>query len=258
MEEKEKQHKEVIFGLVGKDISYSFSKEYFTKKFQNLGLDTHKYVNFDIDNVSTFSEIVHQYKFELKGMNVTIPYKQDIFLYLDKVHKVAKKVGAVNTIKVTKKGALKGYNTDVIGFRDSIVPLLKEHHTKALILGTGGASKAIAYVFKKLGIEYMFVSRKPKKKKHLSYQSLTEKILDEYSILVNCSPVGTFPKVDRCPEIPYQYITDKHLLYDLIYNPEETLFLQKGKERGALIKNGYEMLELQAEASWKIWTRQSK
>lgn len=255
MEEKERQHKEVVFGLVGKDISYSFSKEYFTKKFKNLGLDSHRYVNFDIENITVFSEVVHRYKFELKGMNVTIPYKQDVFLYLDKVHKVAKKVGAVNTIKVTKKGTLKGYNTDVIGFRDSIVPMLKEHHNKALILGTGGASKAIAYVFKKLDIKYKFVSRKPKKKKHISYSTLTKQMLQEYTIIVNCSPVGTFPNVDRCPEIPYEFINERHLLYDLIYNPEETLFLSKGKAQGAAIKNGYEMLERQAEASWEIWSK---
>jgi len=253
MEEKENQPKEVLFGLIGKEISYSFSKEYFSKKFSELNLTHHKYVNFDIEKITVFPEVIHSNKFILKGMNVTIPYKQDVFLYLDKVHKVARKVGAVNTIKVTKKGKLKGYNTDVIGFRDSIVPMLKEHHTKALILGTGGASKAVAYVFKKMNIDFKFVSRKPKRKKQISYADINEETLSEYSILVNCSPLGTYPNIDKYPKIPYQYITEKHLFYDLVYNPEETLFLAKAKTRGAAVKNGYEMLERQAEASWEIW-----
>lgn len=253
MEEKENRHKEVLFGLVGRNISYSFSKEYFSKKFSALGLEHHKYVNFDLKTISAFPEIIHQYKFLLKGMNVTIPYKQDVFLHLDKVHKIARKVGAVNTIKFTKKGKLKGYNTDVIGFENSISPLLKEHHTKALILGTGGASKAIAYVLKKLGITFSFVSRRPKKKKHIAYAALNEHLLTTHTVIINCSPVGTYPKIDKCPDIPYEFLSKEHLLYDLIYNPEETLFLKKGREKGTTIKNGYEMLELQAEASWKIW-----
>lgn len=254
MEEKENQPKEVVFGLVGKNISYSFSKTYFAKKFDELGLKGHSYSNFDIEEIAVFPEIIHANKFVLKGLNVTIPYKQDVFLYLDKVHKVARKIGAVNTVKVTKKGKLKGYNTDVIGFRDSIAPLLKEFHTKALILGTGGASKAVAYALKKMNIEVAFVSRKPKKKKkHFSYADLDEKILCEYKIIVNCTPLGTFPKTDKSPDIPYLYITEEHLLYDLIYNPEETLFLARGKTKGATTKNGYEMLERQAEASWEIW-----
>ncbi|MDT7832889.1 shikimate dehydrogenase [Flavobacteriaceae bacterium S356] len=253
MEERESQDKDVLFGLVGKRISYSFSKEYFSKKFAELNLTHHKYVNFDIEKITFFPEVIHSNKFKLKGMNVTIPYKQDVFLYLDKVHKVARKVGAVNTIKITKKGKLKGYNTDVIGFRNSIAPMLKEHHTKALILGSGGASKAVAYVFKKMNIDFKFVSRKPKKKKQISYADINEEVLNEYGIIVNCSPVGTFPETDKCPKIPYQHITEKHLFYDLVYNPKETLFLTKGKLQGASIKNGYEMLEIQAEASWEIW-----
>lgn len=255
MEEKEEQRKKVLFGLVGKNISYSFSKEYFSKKFEELGLQDHQYVNFDIGTIAAFSEIIHQYKFCLKGLNVTIPYKQDIFLYLDKVDKTAQKVGAVNTIRLTKKGRLKGYNTDVIGFERSIIPLLEEHHTHALILGTGGASKAVAYVLKKLGIKYRYVSRKPKKKKQISYSDIDKITLDKYTVLINCSPVGTYPATDKCPNIPYQYLTKDHLLYDLIYNPAETLFLSKGKSSGATVKNGHDMLKFQAEASWKIWNR---
>ncbi len=254
MEEQEKSNK-VLFGLVGKNISYSFSKNYFSKKFEELELPNHTYVNFDLENIDDFSKVIHEFKFHLKGLNVTIPYKQDVFLHLDKVHKVARKVGAVNTIRVTKKGKLKGYNTDVIGFQKSIEPLLKPHHTKALILGTGGASKAIAFVFKQLGIAYLKVSRNPKKKKEIGYNALTKELLQEYTMIVNSSPVGTFPKVDQKPNIPYQFLTKNHLLYDLIYNPIETAFLSEGKLRGATIKNGYQMLELQAEASWAIWNK---
>jgi shikimate dehydrogenase len=254
MEEQEKSNK-VLFGLVGKNISYSFSKNYFSKKFEELEKTNHQYVNFDLEKIEDFSKIIHEFKFCLKGLNVTIPYKQDVFLHLDKVNKVARKVGAVNTIRITKKGKLKGYNTDVIGFQKSIEPLLKSHHTKALILGTGGASKAIAFVFKKLGVDFLKVSRHPKRKKEIAYSSLTEELLQEYTIIVNSTPVGTFPKVDQKPKIPYQYLTEKHLLYDLIYNPEVTAFLSKGKEQGTVIKNGFQMLELQAEASWEIWNK---
>lgn len=254
MEEKEKSDK-VLFGLVGKNISYSFSREYFLKKFTKNNLQDHQYVNFDIQNINEFSKIIHEFKFSLKGLNVTIPYKQDVFPYLDKVHKTARKIGAVNTIKITKKGNIKGYNSDVVGFQKSIEPLLKSHHTKALILGTGGASKAISYVFKKLDIEFFKVSRNARKKKEISYKDITQDLLLEYTIIVNSSPVGTFPDIHQKPNIPYQFLTDKHLLYDLIYNPEETAFLLEGKRKGAQIKNGYEMLELQAEESWRIWNK---
>ncbi len=254
MAEKENQTKKLL-GLVGKNISYSFSKGYFSKKFEELDLDDHKYVNFDIQSIDEFPKIIHEFKYSLKGLNITIPYKQDVFLYLNKVHKTAKKIGAVNTIRITKKGNLKGYNSDVVGFRDSIIPLLKAHHTKALILGTGGASKAVAYVFKELGIEYLKVSRQPKKKREISYKDLSEELVREFTIIVNCTPLGTFPKVDRKPDFPYPLISSKHLLYDLIYNPEKTAFLQEGESRGASIKNGLEMLELQAEESWRIWNK---
>jgi len=254
MEEKEKSNK-VLFGLVGKNISYSFSKGYFSEKFSKSKLSNHEYVNFDIQKIEDFSKIIHEFKFCLKGLNVTIPYKQDVFLYLDKVDKTARKIGAVNTIRITKKGNLKGYNSDVVGFQKSIEPLLQSHHTKALILGTGGASKAISYVFKQMGITYCKVSRNPKKKKEISYLDITKELLSEYTIIVNSSPIGTYPNIDQKPTIPYQYLTDKHLLYDLIYNPEETAFLSEGKRKGAQIKNGFEMLQLQAEESWRIWNK---
>ena len=254
MEGQENREKQ-LFGLVGKNISYSFSKGYFAKKFKELDLSDHQYVNFDIESIEDFPKIIHEFKFCLRGLNVTIPYKQDVFLHLDKVHKVAKKIGAVNTIRITKKGNLKGYNTDVIGFQRSLEPLLKEHHTKALILGTGGASKAVAYALKQLGISYLKVSRHPKRKKEIAYKSLTEEVIQEHTVIINCTPLGTYPKVERKPDIPYQFITDQHLLYDLIYNPGVTAFLKSGKEKGAQIKNGLEMLELQAEESWKIWNK---
>ncbi|MBL4604366.1 MAG: shikimate dehydrogenase [Flavobacteriaceae bacterium] len=253
--EKEKKLNKVLFGLVGKNISYSFSKGFFSEKFQKEKLDNHQYVNFDIEKIEDFSKIIHEFKFCLKGLNITIPFKQDVFLYMDKVDKKARKVGAVNTVRITKKGKLKGYNTDVVGFKKSIEPLLELHHTKALILGTGGASKAVAFVCKELGIDFLKVSRRPRKKKEISYTAINEKLLQEYTLIINATPIGTFPKVDQKPKIPYQYLTGKHLLYDLIYNPEQTAFLKKGKEQGSKIKNGFEMLELQAEESWRIWNK---
>lgn len=251
MEEK----KNKVFGLLGKDIEYSFSRAYFTEKFKKLLLERYRYVNFDIQDIQDFLPTITKEKENLGGVNVTIPYKESVMQYLDKVDKTAKKIGAVNTIKITKKGNLKGYNSDVVGFDKSIAPLLKKHHKKALILGTGGASKAIAYALKQRGITYLFVSRNASKKNQISYHQLTEEILNKYHIIINSTPVGTSPKIALSPNIPYQFITDKHLLYDLIYNPEITTFLSKGKEKGAVIKNGYEMLELQAEESWRIWCK---
>jgi shikimate dehydrogenase len=247
-----KEEKNSVFGLLGKNISYSFSRGYFTEKFKELNLIKNKYVNFDIQKIEHFPAIVKEAE-NLKGMNVTIPYKEEVLKYLDKLDSTAKKIGAVNTIKFTKRGNLKGYNSDVVGFESSIKPLLKKHHKKALILGTGGASKAIAYALKKNKIKYKFVSRKPEGKKEISYDSLTQELLHKYFVIINCTPLGTSPDIEKCPNIPYQYLTNKHLLFDLIYNPEVSTFLSKGKEKGATIKNGHEMLELQAEESWRIW-----
>ena len=247
MEEKKSK-----FGLLGKNISYSFSIGYFTRKFEKLNLKKHKYVNFDIPTIKDFPTIIKEND-HLKGMNVTIPYKEEVIKYLDELDTTAKEIGAVNTIKLTKSGGLKGYNTDIVGFENSIKPFLKNHHKKALILGTGGASKAVAYAFQRNDIEFKFVSRNASAKNQISYQDLSEEILKEYTVIVNCSPIGTFPNINDAPKIPYQFITDKHLLFDLIYNPEETAFLKKGKEKGAAIKNGYQMLEMQAEEAWRIW-----
>jgi shikimate dehydrogenase len=248
MEEKRTK----VFGLLGKNISYSFSRGYFTEKFEALNLKTCHYKNFDIQEISKFPSIIKNEVF-LEGMNVTIPFKEEVIQHLDTLDKTAKEIGAVNTIKITKRGNLKGYNTDVVGFENSISPYLEIHHKFALILGTGGASKAVAYALKKNNIKYKFVSRNPSAKKEISYQDLSEEIMNKYHVIINCTPLGTSPDVHLSPNIPYQFLSEKHLLFDLIYNPEITAFLSQGIDKGAITKNGYEMLEIQAEESWRIW-----
>ncbi|MET2984218.1 shikimate dehydrogenase family protein [Aureibaculum conchae] len=245
----EKMQKERKFGLIGKDISYSFSRHYFTKKFQELKLENHRYVNFDLQTIEDFSQINLE---EVSGFNVTIPYKEKIMQFLDKVDGVAKEIGAVNTIKITNENQLIGHNTDYYGFEESLKPFLKSHHKKALVLGTGGASKAILFVLKKMHIDYLVVSRTPKNKQ-ISYQDITKKLIGNYTVIINSTPLGTYPNVDKCPDLPYQYITEQYLLFDLIYNPEKTTFLTKGEANGATIINGLKMLELQAEKAWTIW-----
>lgn len=242
----------VTFGLIGKNISYSFSRGYFKEKFQKMELEDHQYVNFDLQDITVLGDIIKERASGLKGMNVTIPYKQDVQPFLDDIDADAREIGAVNTIKFNKNGTVVGYNTDVYGFQNSLKPLLKPHHTKALILGTGGASKAVAYAFKKLGIDFKFVSRTATLEK-LSYNQLNEEMMSDYTVVVNCSPLGTSPDIELKPDIPYQFLSSKHLLFDLIYNPSETTFLRLGKEQGATVKNGLTMLELQAEKSWEIW-----
>ncbi|HEY4538741.1 MAG TPA: shikimate dehydrogenase [Faecalibacter sp.] len=238
-------------GLIGRNISYSFSKGYFAEKFKNENIVGFTYDVFDlqqIQDVEKVFEIDH-----LRGFNVTIPYKQEIISFLDELSPEAKAIGAVNTVLITD-GKRIGHNTDFYGFKNSITPLLQPHHSKALILGFGGAAKAVVYALEELKIAYRIVSRNPAEN-DLGYDELTEEILNEYSVIINCSPVGTFPHVTQAPQIPYHLLTPDHLLYDLIYNPEVTQFLQNGLERGAIIKNGYEMLVLQAEKSWEIWNK---
>lgn len=238
------------FGLVGKAISYSFSRGYFDEKFKNLNLSSHSYENFDLDTINEISELLTNTAY-LKGLNVTIPYKEDVIPYLDSIDKSAKEIGAVNTIKIVNK-KLKGYNTDAYGFETSLEPFLKNSHKNALILGTGGASKAIAYVLNKLKIDFKFVSRSGKNN-GFTYDDLNADIVKAHTLIINCSPVGTFPDIDKKPKIPYTGINEKHLLYDLIYNPEKTAFLSAGEKQGAQICNGLRMLELQAEKAWEIW-----
>lgn len=242
------------FGLLGKNISYSFSRGYFKEKFESGNYEGCSYENFDLPVITDFPTIIENNPSELKGINVTIPYKEAVIQYLDKLSKKAAKIGAVNTIKITKKGKLKGYNTDYYGFKMSLQPLLQPHHKKALILGTGGASKGVAFALEELGIKYTFVSR-GNKENTTDYSEINEDTFKEYHIIVNCTPVGTSPDTDACPEIPYDYFTENHIAYDLIYNPAETKFLQQAKAKGAQIKNGLRMLELQAEKSWEIWNK---
>ncbi|VXB66576.1 Shikimate dehydrogenase [Flavobacterium sp. 9AF] len=251
MSKKKKNKKQIKFGLIGKNINYSFSRKYFTEKFQLLHFDNCEYLNFDIQNIKEFPKLLSEIK-GLKGLNVTIPYKEEIIPYLDKLSKNAKTIGAVNTITISKKKKLKGHNTDYYGFKKAIKPLLEDGHKRALILGTGGASKAVAFAFKKLKIEYDFVSRTPNEFQ-FSYEELTKDIFDEYQIIVNTTPIGTHPNVDNAPSLDYSFFSKNHIAFDLVYNPEETTFLRKAKEQGAKTKNGYEMLVFQAEKAWSIW-----
>lgn len=237
------------YGLIGKNISYSFSRNYFNEKFKNETILNLQYINFDLDSLSQLNKIFNQ---ENKGFNVTIPYKETIIPYLDALDLHAEKIGAVNTIQI-KNNIKTGFNTDWIGFKNSIVPLLKPHHKKALILGTGGASKAIKYALEQLQIEYKVVSRT---QADFTYNDLNESIIKEYLVIINCTPLGTFPNIEQAPQIPYEFITENHLAYDLVYNPEETQFLKNCKVKGAQIKNGLEMLEIQAEEAWKVWNFQ--
>ena len=238
------------FGLVGKNISYSFSKGYFRDKFSDLGLEGYSYENFDLQHIDEFPELLKSNP-EVKGLNVTIPYKQEIIPYLDDLDAKAREIGAVNTIQFDGERLI-GHNTDAFGFRKSIEPFLGSHHDRALILGTGGASKAIAYVLGQLGIGVTYVSRSPDDRQ-IGYADIGRSVLTDHPILVNCTPLGTHPDVARKPDIPYTYLTDRHLLFDLIYNPAKTAFLKEGEQRGAQIVNGLQMLRLQADRAWEIW-----
>jgi len=240
------------FGLIGFPLGHSFSQQYFNNKFKTENLNDCFFDLFPIENVESFPELLQANK-DLKGLAVTIPYKQTIINFLTSIDEAASEIGAVNCIKISGQKII-GFNTDVIGFENSIKPILKPHHKKALILGTGGGSKAVQFVFKKLGIEFLLVSRS-KNIQHIQYQDINELICADYNIIVNATPVGMAPHIDTFPEIPYQFLDKKHLLFDLIYNPAETFFLQKGREAGAKTKNGHEMLITQAEANWKIWNQ---
>jgi len=242
--------KKHVFGLVGRDISYSFSKRYFTDKFSHMGLVGHSYQNFDLQSIKEFKSVLERNP-DIKGLNVTIPYKEEVIPYLDAIDEQAKKIGAVNTIQFTDSG-IKGFNTDTYGFQNVMLPFLKPYHTHALILGTGGASKAVAYVLGELGISYKFVSRSPSENQ-FGYKDLTESVMQDFKVIINCTPLGTHPDIDQKPDVPYSSITDKHFLFDLIYNPEKTAFLKEGEIRGASITNGLRMLQLQADRAWEIW-----
>ena len=241
------------FGLIGKNISYSFSKKYFTEKFSKELFNDCTYENFDIESLDEFPNILKNNP-DLKGLNVTIPYKEQILPLLDKLSENATKIGAVNVIRFTKKGKLKGYNSDWYGFKKSLEPLLQPHHKKALILGTGGASKAVAFALDQLGIFYTFVSREASQNA-IDYSLINATTFDNFQIIINCTPLGTSPNTKEFPPIPYEFFTPKHIAFDLIYNPEETKFLKKAKKKGAITKNGLEMLIFQAEKAWRIWNK---
>jgi shikimate dehydrogenase len=261
------------FGLIGYPLSHSFSKKYFAEKFEKEGITDAVYELYPIEDIKDFNKFLHANP-DLCGINVTIPYKVDVMAHIDWLDAEAKHVGAVNTIRIDKESPisvafqgevaftgddfrLEGFNTDIYGFEMSLKPFIKGHHNRALVLGNGGAAKAVCYVLHKLEIPYTIVTRRQEPGTIL-YSQLTPQLIADNKIIINTSPVGTSPKIDECPDIPYEFITDEHLLYDLIYNPEKTLFLQKGEEKGAAIKNGHEMLILQAEKAWEIWNSRER
>ena len=242
-----KQHR---YGLIGRDIEYSFSRSYFNNKFSKMGLKSSSYENFDIAAIDEFPAIIAKEK-NLRGLNVTIPYKESIIPYLDRLDPEASKIGAVNTIEITSEG-LVGHNTDVYGFEESLLAHLLEGDTHALILGTGGASKAVAFALNRLKIAFKYVSRNPSDGQ-LHYSELNLEIMSGHTVIVNCSPLGTYPNTDQKPDIPYEHVSPKHLLFDLVYNPEITSFMEAGIAQGARTCNGRQMLEFQAEKAWSIW-----
>ena len=246
------------YALIGKTLSHSFSKDYFEKKFQELGLSDYAYLNFELEKIEDVKKVISEHP-NLKGFNVTIPYKESIIPFLDELSAEAKSIGAVNCVSIKchteRSRSIIGHNTDVYGFASSIKPFLEPHHNKALILGTGGSSKAVAYALKNIGVEVYFVSSSKQHTNMISYEQLNEHVMNAFKLIVNTTPVGMFPNVNECPNIPYQFLSKQHLCYDLIYNPERTLFLQKATEQDATTMSGLSMLQLQAEKSWEIWER---
>lgn len=243
------------YGLIGYPLGHSFSVNFFNQKFSDEGINA-KYINFEIPTIDQIIEVVSANP-GLKGLNVTIPYKERVIEFLDQLSPEARAIGAVNVIRVSNENGkihMKGFNSDVIGFTNSIEPMLENYHKKALVLGTGGASKAICYGLKSLGLETVCVSRY-ERPETICYRDITPDVVQEYNVIVNCTPVGMFPHSNKCPQLPYDALNDKNILYDLIYNPDETLFMKRGAERGAQVKNGLEMLLLQAFASWEIWNQ---
>ncbi len=244
------------YGLIGYPLSHSFSKKYFTEKFEKENILDCEFNAFSIEKIELLPQLVKDNP-TLKGLSVTIPYKESVIPFLDELDATAKKIGAVNCIKISV-GKLIGYNTDAFGFRQSIKPFLESHHERALIFGTGGASKAVEYILSEIGIDCHFVARnksKVKSQKVFEYEEVNENMLNAFKLIINATPLGMFPNVDTCPAIPYQFISSSHLLYDLVYNPVETKFLKKGKSKGAGIVNGFSMLQHQAEEAWRIWNK---
>jgi shikimate dehydrogenase len=240
-----------LFGLIGYPLSHSFSQKYFTEKFEREGIKDCRYGLFPLRSVTDLPALLQQHP-ELHGLNVTIPYKKQVLQYLDSKNSIPAGLDACNCIRI-RNGKLAGFNTDITGFEKSLLPLLLPHHQNALVLGNGGATAAVVFVLKKLGIAFRIVSRKLHNGSALTYKDLDESLMVQYTLIINTTPLGMHPHENTCPDIPYQFLNGQHLLYDLVYNPTQTLFLQKGEERGAAIKNGKEMLVIQAEESWRIW-----
>jgi shikimate dehydrogenase len=247
-------------GLIGFPLTHSFSKKYFEEKFEKLALTGYSYELFPLSTIDELPVLINKIP-GLVGLNVTLPYKEQVIPFLTRLDETAAAVGAVNTIAITKrpgKTELVGYNTDIFGFRQSIKPFLEPQHERALIFGTGGASKAVEHVLKQIGVTCFFVSRDKSKfigSNCFAYEELNEFIISSFKLIVNTSPVGMYPASDYCPQMPYSAVSAGHLLYDLVYNPEETLFLKKGKEQGAVTVNGLSMLYHQADKAWEIWTK---
>ncbi len=239
-----------LYGLIGFPLTHSFSKKYFDNKFESEQISNSSFSNFEISEINQVTNLIQQNP-ALQGFAITIPYKQKILSYLDSMTDDVSRMLACNCVKIVNRKLI-GYNTDVIGFKKSFAELLKPNHKKALVLGTGGAAQAVIFTLNKLGIEYLRVSRN-EQQNAITYTAITEELMNEYTVIINSTPLGTFPKVDDCPAIPYEYLTAEHYLFDLVYNPSITKFLSKGKEQGCTIKNGYDMLTIQAEENWKIW-----
>lgn len=245
-----------ILGLIGYPLTHSFSKQYFTQKFEKENITDYTYRNFELKKIEDFPDLIQNTP-QLTGLNVTIPYKEKVLKYVDILSPEVREIGAANTLAinpVSKK--ITAYNTDIYGFKQSLIPYLKPHHRRALILGTGGAAKAVVYGLKQLGIKTLMVSRQPKTTRQLAYHDLTEEVIKSHLLVINTTPLGQFPNTEASPDFPYNFITENHFFYDLIYNPPVTNFLQQAQKKGAVARNGLKMLYLQAEKAWKIWTNE--
>jgi shikimate dehydrogenase len=243
------------YGLIGYPLTHSFSAGFFAEKFVRETITGCAYLNYPIEHIGLLPELISENK-NLVGLNVTIPYKEQVIPYLDQVDSESAAIGAVNTIKIIRnksKVHLLGFNTDAYGFGTSLKPLLKKHYNKALILGTGGASKAAAYVLSRMGLDITFVSRRPKVLNHIPYDQVTAEVMSSNKVIINTSPVGMYPDINSCPALPYEFLTPDHILFDMVYNPPETRFMAMGTKMGASVINGMQMLHLQAEKAWEIW-----
>ena len=252
MERKKELISSIKYGLIGSNLSYSFSKSYFENKFKAFQLHNHTYTNIVCATEVELKAFMKKEIYEYNGVNVTIPYKEKIITLLDGIKGIAKKVNAVNTLVINEQRII-GYNTDVYGFTKALQPLLHSDIKKALVLGTGGASKAVSFALKQIGIDIQFVSRNTTNSASIGYKQIDQKCMQEHLLVINCTPLGTYPDINQAPQLPYQYITKNHIVFDLVYNPQETLFMQLAKEQGASISNGMEMLKFQAEKAWELW-----